>query len=299
MNYEDFLTQLENCIRSKEGKEVKIQVSHIIKNNGQYMDSISVRSCGEKVSPAVGLAPYYHKALGGTSVEQIADQILDCILHFRKQGLPDVDSFADFEKAGGKIVCRLIHYRKNQKLLRDVPHRSFLDLAVVYYYLLGEDDFLNASILIQNRHLKLWKIAAEELHARAYANTPVLLPYEFGSMMAILRSITGMDFPDEEEERGGMYVLSNRQKMFGAVNMIYTNVLEMIAGFLGEDFYLLPGSVHECIVVPVSMNIQPEELQEMVKEINRTQVEPEEFLSDSVYRYYRGGRRLMIAAEGE
>lgn len=299
MKYEDFLTQLENCIRSKEGKEVRIHVSHIIKNNGRYMDSISVMSCGEKVSPAVGLAPYYQKALGGMSVEQIADQILDCILHFRKQGLPNVDSFADFEKAGGKIVCRLIHYRKNQKLLRSVPHRKFLDLAVVYYYLLGEDDFSSASILIQNSHLELWGITPEELHARAYANTPVLLPYEFGSMMAILRNITGMDFPDEEEERCGMYVLSNRLKMFGAVNMIYTNVLEMIAGFLGEDFYLLPGSVHECIIVPVSMNTQAEELQEMVKDINRTQVEPEEFLSDSVYRYCRGDRSLIIAAEGQ
>lgn len=300
MKYEDFLTQLENCIRKKEGKEVRIHVSHIVKNNGRHMDSISVMFRGEKISPAVGLAPYYHQALKGEPVEQIADQILDCILRFRKNGLPDLDSFADFEKAGGRIVCRIIHYRKNKKLLGKVPHRRFLDLAVVYYYLLNEDNFSNASILIQNSHLKLWEIGEEELYTRAFANTQVLLPYEFDSMAAILRNITGLDFPDEEEEeRTGMYVLSNRQKMFGAVNMIYTSVLEMIAGFLGDDFYLLPGSVHECIIVPASMDMRAEELQEMVKEINRTQVEPEEFLSDSVYRYDCGSKRVTIAARGE
>ena len=299
MKYEDFLTQLKKCIRSRKGNEVRIHVSHIMKNNGETTDSISVMLRGETVSPSVSLAPYYREALGGIPVEQIADQILECLLRYRVQGFPDLDSFTDFEKARGKVVCRIIHYKRNRRLLGTVPHRRFLDLAVVYYYLLEEGDFPYASILIQNSHLKLWGITAKELHARAFANTPVMLPYEFGSMISILQSIMGTPLFEEETDNHSMFVLSNRQKMFGAVNMIYTDVLEMIAGFLGEDFYLLPGSVHECIIVPFSMNMQAEELQKMVIEINRTQVEPEEFLSDSVYRYNRGSRKLQIAAEGK
>ncbi len=299
MKYKDFLTQLEDCIRLREGEEVRIRISQIIKNNGKRVDSISVMSREERVSPAIGLDPYYRQALRGTPVGQIADQILDCICRYRRQGMPDMDSFTDFEKAKGRIVCRVVHYRRNRKLLRMIPHRRFLDLAVIYYYLMDEDNFSSASILIQNSHLENWEIGEEELYAKAAANTPVLLPYEFGSMLSILRSITGISIPEEDEEKQSMYVLSNRQKMYGAVNMIYNDILEMIAGFLEEDFYLLPGSVHECIIVPVSLNMGAAELQEMVKEVNRTQVEPEEFLSDSVYRYYRGKRNLMIAAEGE
>jgi len=54
---------------------------------------------------------------------------------------------------------------------------------------------------------------------------------------------------------------------------------------LGSDFYLLPSSIHELILVPVGEDRDREHLEEMVKEINQTQVAMEEILSDTVYNY--------------
>lgn len=51
------------------------------------------------------------------------------------------------------------------------------------------------------------------------------------------------------------------------------------------DVYVLPSSQHELILVPVtdSYDYDPKELLEMVKEVNRTQVEAEDYLADHVY----------------
>ena len=50
------------------------------------------------------------------------------------------------------------------------------------------------------------------------------------------------------------------------------------------------------MIVPVHCGQDPEELGEMVREINRTQVDEEEFLSDSVYRFNREMNQVEIAA---
>ena len=64
-------------------------------------------------------------------------------------------------------------------------------------------------------------------------------------------------------------------------------MLEKIEEQYGRDFYVLPSSVHELILIPDTDDRTAEELKEIVMETNRTQVAPEEVLSDSVYYYCR------------
>ena len=68
---------------------------------------------------------------------------------------------------------------------------------------------------------------------------------------------------------------------------------------LGADYYVLPSSVHEVMIVPDDGGFDSGELEEMVREINATQVAPEEVLSDHIYYYNCGeGRLLVNGAEG-
>ena len=91
-----------------------------------------------------------------------------------------------------------------------------------------------------------------------------------------------------------MKVLSNRQRMNGAVCLIYPDVLERLAEECGKDLYILPSSVHETILLADSGKERPRELKSMIVQVNRTQVAPEEVLTDSLYRYDRGKRRVEI-----
>jgi hypothetical protein len=72
----------------------------------------------------------------------------------------------------------------------------------------------------------------------------------------------------------------------------------MIGEMLKEDYFVLPSSIHEVIVVPESKGLDAEEMCKMVKEINETQVAPEEVLSDHAYFYRRKERQLMFQKPG-
>lgn len=106
-------------------------------------------------------------------------------------------------------------------------------------------------------------------------------------MRAARVELTGLPDGMTMEELDGIpssfYVLSNRHGLYGAAVALYPGVLQKIADFMGRDLMLLPSSTHEFLVVNKNCEIGLEEALEMVSEINRTEVPPEDFLADSVY----------------
>ncbi len=75
---------------------------------------------------------------------------------------------------------------------------------------------------------------------------------------------------------------------------MYDSILAEIGDRIQDDFFVLPSSVHEVIIVPASSGAGQEDLEAMVREINTTQVLPEEILSDRVYYYERKSHRLSL-----
>ena len=212
----------------------------------------------------------------------------------RLRGTFDTSFYADYEKVRLRLACRLINRQKNEKLLKEVPYLPFLDLAVVVYYYFEDCSFGTGTILVYESHRKSWRVSEEELFAAARENTLKIQPAEFMSMREILQKYQE-DVPAGEEEEmplQPMYVLSNRSNYFGAAGILFDSVLQKIAGQLADDFWILPSSIHECIIVPASLLTTREELQNMVRQINRLEVAQEDFLSDEVYYYEREIHKL-------
>ena len=94
-----------------------------------------------------------------------------------------------------------------------------------------------------------------------------------------------------------MYVLTNRNKLDGAVQILNSGALRKAAGIIGLDFFILPSSRHETILVPAGeTDTAPEELAAVVREVNEEAVPEEEFLSGHVYRYCTADGQITIAA---
>ena len=74
-------------------------------------------------------------------------------------------------------------------------------------------------------------------------------------------------------------------RSLGAVCITYPHVAEMIADILGESFYILPSSIHEVIIVPESRSLGFKAFATVISEINMTQIEEEEVLTDHAYYY--------------
>ncbi len=93
-----------------------------------------------------------------------------------------------------------------------------------------------------------------------------------------------------------MWVITNERGTWGAASMLYEDRLHSLAESVGADLYLLPSSIHEVIAVPAGMG-NPEELAQMVAEVNMGQVELGERLSNQVYRYDKDLRKVTLATD--
>lgn len=119
-----------------------------------------------------------------------------------------------------------------------------------------------------------------------------------GSMKDVLKQIArnrmGRDINESllEEVLGNgpespLYVMTNRTGINGASVILYDGVLRDFAETLGSDLVILPSSIHETLAIPYEEHLNAAELENMVRSINRTEVPPEDILSNSVYRYDR------------
>ena len=90
------------------------------------------------------------------------------------------------------------------------------------------------------------------------------------------------------------YLVSNRRGKLGAICMCYPGVLESLSQRFEASLYVIPSSIHECMVIP-DYDVFPEEcLSDMVRDVNEKTVKPQEILSDHVYYYHRESGELTL-----
>lgn len=94
-----------------------------------------------------------------------------------------------------------------------------------------------------------------------------------------------------------MLVLTNEKKNFGAAMMFEPQVMDQLSQSFPEGFYILPTSLHEVLILPDRGGISPKELGAMVREVNQSQVEKMEQLSDRVYRYDKEKQKIVEVPE--
>lgn len=294
MTYHQFIQAVELRVKEEAPEKVRVAIHTARKNNGAYRKGILLSEQNVNISPTIYLEEYYKQFRQGMSVEKIAEEILALYQKIRFKKSWKEDPLSDYERIKERIVYRLVNYNANSMVLADTPHVRYLDLAIVFYVLLEVNGYGTASMMIENRHLKEWAMSKDRVYAQACKNTGYLLPYEFQTMRAVIEGITGEEESEESIDDEGIYVLSNNLRSYGAAVILYPGRLVQIGEYLQEDYYVLPSSVHETIIIPESMAPGKEMLSAMVEEINHTQVDAEEVLSDQAYFYDRVHKRLSL-----
>ena len=238
---------------------------------------------------------------GEMEVERAVDEVYGLLMkHLNDVRGIDMSGFQNWEAVKGNIYTKLINAEQNKEQLGTIPNRPFLDLAVVYYAVASDLGIQGTStILIRNEHMEMWGQDEDALYQAAMSNMRSDGGPDFKNITDVIKNI----LPDaagfmEDRERcpaPGMYVLTNRRKCFGASELLDRNTLHMIADKVGDGFIVLPSSLHEVIILDPNNAAEYEELVEMVKEVNDTQVSMEERLSYHVYVYSKRAGSLKIA----
>ncbi len=273
--------------------ESSIVFQNVQKNNGVMLRAITIVNPDSNISPTIYLNDFKKQYEETHDIDEICNKITE--LNEKHEGVEfDVDSVLNFSKAKTRICAKLISRERNRNLLKNVPYREFLDLAVVYFVSVKEMEF--ASILVRDNLLGRWGVTEEELYRCAMENMPKLFPESFLPMTQVLRGMITDEFVDEEvlaEIDDVIYVATNKKKVFGAAVMLYPHFLEHVREVIGSNFYIIPSSIHEILVIPeIKSGLDKEELLETVQTVNDTQVSNEEILADNVYYYDDNSKKI-------
>ena len=203
----------------------------------------------------------------------------------------------DFTKIKDAICFSLVNRETKQEVLSGHPHIEVLDLAMLFYYKRAEGYKEGATITICERDRKKWGITLEKLHEVALVNTINLLPSVFQTIEQIIDDIAkeeNLPSPCEKETKERMYVLTNEEKYLGAGTILYPGVLRKVYERLGVEFFVLPSSTHEVIIMPDIGSVNAPNLQSLVADMNKHFLEADEVLSNSVYRYDAEADELVV-----
>lgn len=284
------------CVRldiQRMFKDAEVTVQKVVKTNDVKLQSLVIRELeGSNLSPSIYLEGFYNRYLQGMELEEIEQDILKIYRRNKASQNLDVEFFEDWDKVKEKIVFKLVNFDMNREYLKDMPYFSYLDLAVTFNCFLEMGQLGSGNISIKNSHMEMWHVTKKELWDAAYENTrrilkPVLKSMEEAIHEALGESMEGL------YANCCMYILSNRCNLNGASSILYNDVLKAFAERMDTDFYILPSSIHEVILVPLNTGGDVEMYNMMVKSVNAEQVEPEEILSDHVYLYTRKTGKII------
>ena len=145
----------------------------------------------------------------------------------------------------------------------------------------------NGTILIRNKHAKLWRVNTEEIYEIAKENMEKNYPAQIISMESMIAELLDEELQGCEVscEKLGMYIITNESKYYGAATICYGDEIKMFSKCMKSDVAILPSSVHELILLPLSEEQNVNDLKDMVYEVNTNNVSDEDVLSYSVYVY--------------
>ncbi len=292
MNYEQFKEQFtEDLKKNLEANGHGIESIDIVPNQklnqGDY-DAITVRLENFFMGPSGNLSNLF------TAYEKTGDynMVLDHATKMMDEAISNLPSYyasqlANYDFIKDKLVLEAVNAEKNASLLEKVPHKNMEDIAIVYRAILGQMEDGNATVLITNAMLDTMDVTKEQLHADAMISSPEVRPVEVKTLFATVDELLpdvdlGLPIGGPEDQ---VLVATVSDKHHGAGVIAYDKFLDDMAEKMAGDFYIIPCSIHEVLIVPEAMAHDVEALKDMISTVNSCEVPPEDILSDNLYHY--------------
>lgn len=226
-----------------------------------------------------------------------------------------LDRLYDFELLKHKLFIQAMGIERNRNRLKNIPYTAVEDIAITYRVLVSSSHEGIASFLMTNDLMAMYGVSKSQLHEASMLNAPKVMEARFSTMADILsESIGGSGLTEsediaqieeqlltvpEDDTLPEMYILSNTRCIFGAAAMFYPGLMKQVAQQIGGEFYILPSSIHETILVklPEKKGTDIHGLYSMVQEVNDSGciVKEEDILSYSVYQYNAAEDRIELA----
>ncbi len=292
MEYMEFLGRIRDLLNERYS-DVTVNVHSTVKNNGVVLSGLSFSKKGYNASPTIYMENYYSDYVEGEDVADIADRIMSLYRENDMAAQVDMSFFDDFEHVKDRLFIKLINKEKNSDFLKGSPYEDFLDLAIVPYVRVCDKKIGNGIIMVRNEHLALWKTDAKKVLAAAKKNTHDHDGYNIRHIMDVLDGLGVGDKEGLGEKEFPMYVATNSRKINGAAVLTMNDKLKEFSAIIGGDYYIIPSSVHELILLG-KRDDSACNIDEMIRDVNRTELGPDDVLADHAYVYVQSDEVLIF-----
>lgn len=298
--YEEFKSQVETDIKAyieSHYPEAEITFDKTLRLN-EKVDSIKIRI--KNSGPVIFINEMYDLychlqdyVLFLTDVLEFIENTINANGKFSKMASSIKTDF-NIDKIG---IC-LINREKNEELLETLPHRNFLDLAIVYKYFISDKE----QLFVTNEICECHSIKEEQLYQAGMKNSRFLYDLRFMRMYDNIRkgfiennipleSFEYM-FGKSENPKLSEWILYSQNEYYGAVGLLYDDILERLSEIFHGGFYIVPVSVYECFLCDKSKD--PQLLMESILAVNHKDLSASDFLSDSLYIYSSETKKVEI-----
>lgn len=227
---------------------IKAKLEKTDKGNGVIFNGVRILT-DDKVSPYI----YYRDGEDIDAIVERAKRVME-------QEMPEIDvSFMeDYDKVKERLALMLLEIVPDG--IVGVPVLGGHLMAVPIIIVTEEGTCKVTKAMIEH-----WNVTEEQIYEDALVSAKKNRPAEFSPLGAIF----------------GLNALSNREGVNGASAILYAEDLPY------EDFFMIPSSRHEVILMPYTEERDAGELSQMVKDVNKT-LAPEDVLSDNLFIYHNG-----------
>ena len=304
MDFKEFTNKMEQDLKAAledVSPGVSVRQSPVEKLQGESYSALTVMPEGDNVGVNVNLDRLYAEMQAGKSYDEVLDEAADQMAEVLGD-MPqwDVSQLSSYDRAKNQLCVEVVGIAGNEEMLNNIPHKEMENMALIYRMEVGKDERGAATMLVTNVLMDRFGVNQEQLHADAMQNSQVIRPAVLKSMAEVMAEMIGA--PVEELQETGvppMFVATNEEKTKGAAALFYPDFMDQAAKELGGDFYVLPSSVREVLLLPDDGMAKTAELSAMVSQINEAEVAPEERLSDSVYHYDADARVFELGEKFE
>lgn len=303
MDYEDFKERLLAELNVKKPDYVdEFVLVKAQKDNRNALDAITIKyGDNRNVCPTLYVRDFFKDYQNGWGMDEVVERVIRLAgeeqtkqHHFRQEDLTR-------ENAKKCLTLRLINKEWNRDMINRCAHLELEteDLIAVPRWDVPMGEYTGSFLVTYGIQRNLLHMTDEELLSIARKNTLEQSEFMFRSLKEILGEMQPEYFETElynvlfrGQQKESLYALTNKGISYGAVALLSKDILSGVRSRIGEDFYIIPSSVHEVLIIPESDWDDPAELRQMCQEVNAAFVDETDRLGDNIYRF--DGRQLKI-----
>lgn len=287
MNYEEFKSYVLGHIKDYLGEmdpEIDMKIEQTENKLFEEVDALVLSKPDREYSTNIFLDKAYVAYMGTGDMEPIMKDIAATVRKSEKQlNKMEAINLNSFEGIKERLSVQILNAERNQSQLQVITHRKIpeTDLAVVYRIEVASNRDGFESVKVTNKMLDIWGIREEQLYQAALEQNMKKYPFIIADAGQFLFRAEPVpeQYPEEMKEKR-FYYLTNSNIVNGAATILYPDILKTIGDKFQGNYFILPSSIHEVLLMKDDGEINVEELQSTVRSVNDESVPEGDILSD-------------------